>query len=472
MKRFILLSIFLIAAVSFAVAQDYDVAIRNAVVAKEGDKLKVSFTMEDIDISSRYRALITPVIYDGTGQMKELKPVLLVGKNRNTYDKRSGNTTPNIERHVVKKHANISYTDYVTWEDWMQYVSIAISETIEGCCTTVHKAPNEAVAEGLLTYFNKHPYYNIKPLPYELSELEKYDIDNPFLHSMEDFDKRYDVLKKNRGQGSAKIVFKVGSSVIDLGMADNQTMMSKMLGAFRVIENDSLAVLRKIVIAAYASPEGTLAYNTKLAAARASAVEEHFLQNVKGLDANMFELINGREDWDGLREAVEASEMEAKADVLKIIDSYSMEQEIRKTKLKQLDGGKPYKYMLENLYPPLRNGGYLQIYYEVQRKASLSWTDEQGRQVWVDPDSPRNRFVSAYNKSIGLLVDGSYKEALDVLLPYKDDSRSWNYIGVAYMMIDENTTAASYFQKAADNGDTDALRNLEELKWDNKVMGK
>jgi hypothetical protein len=264
----------------------------------------------------------------------------------------------------------------------------------------------------------------------------------------------------------------VASSDIDMTMGDNRKMLETMTGAFRVIERDSNAVLRKIVIAAYASPEGTLAFNTKLAAARAMSVEKYFLSVMDNPDPNLFELINGREDWDGLRNAVVKSNMDDKDAVLKIIDSYTITQEIRKTKLKQLDGGAPYKYMLENLYPPLRNGGYLQIFYEVQRKAVISWTDDKGRQLWIDPDQPRNRFVTAYNKSVGYLVDGKYQETLDTLLPFKDDPRAWNYLGVAYMMKGDDAAATSFFEKAKAKGDKDAIQNLQELAWKNKVGKK
>jgi outer membrane protein OmpA-like peptidoglycan-associated protein len=351
----------------------------------------------------------------------------------------------------------------------MQYISLAMSETLEGCCTTLTKYPSDAVAKGLLLDYTPTPHFSVKPMQYQLSELEKYDINNPFLHPMEDYGKRYDVLVKNRDKAAGKIIFKQGKADIDMSYADNQKMMAAMEEAFRVIENDSNASLKKIVIAAFASPEGTLAFNTKLAASRGEAVKQYFISIMQHPDASTFEIINGREDWSGLRNAVESSDMMDKEEVLKIIDGYTINQEVRKIKLKQLDGGAPYKWMLENLYPPLRNGGYLQIFYEVQRKAAMSWTDENHHQVWIDPESPRNKFVTAYNKTAAFLVDGKYDEAIKTLLPYGSDSRTWNYLGVAYMMKNDNNTAALYFEKAKANGDPDAAQNLEELKWNRKA---
>ncbi|MDR0892678.1 MAG: hypothetical protein LBN24_08690, partial [Mediterranea sp.] len=362
-----------------------------------------------------------------------------------------------------------TYTDQFPYEAWMQYVSLALSETLEGCCHSFTKLPTKPVAAGILLNYKPTPHFNVTPLQYQLTELEKYDIDNPFLHPMEDYDKRYDVLVKNRDKASGKIIFKQGKSEIDMDYSDNRRMMAAMEQAFHVIERDSNAVLKKIVIAAFASPEGTLAFNTRLAAARGESVKQYFISIMQHPDASTFEIINGREDWSGLRAAVENSNMDEKEEVLKIIDGYTINQEIRKIKLKQLDGGKPYQWMLENLYPPLRNGGYLQIFYEVQRKARMSWTDSKNRQVWIDPESPRNKFVTAYNKAAAYLVDGRYEEALQELLPYGKDSRTWNYLGVAYMMKNDNDTAALYFEKAKANGDPDAALNLEEVKWSKKA---
>ncbi len=83
------------------------------------------------------------------------------------------------------------------------------------------------------------------------------------------------------------------------------------------------------------------------------------------------------------------------------------------------------KYMLENFYPSLRSAGYVQVYYEIDRKATVATavTDAYGRTTWVDPDSPKNRCVTAVNKSLGFLVDNNYEEAMKLLMEFKDDSQ-------------------------------------------------
>ena len=59
------------------------------------------------------------------------------------------------------------------------------------------------------------------------------------------------------------------------------------------------------------------------------------------------------EDWDGLRSAVEESDMPEKADVLSIIDGYGV-FEGRELRLMNMRGGQTYRRMLRELFPPLR----------------------------------------------------------------------------------------------------------------------
>lgn len=188
---------------------------------------------------------------------------------------------------------------------------------------------------------------------------------------------------------------------------------------------------------------------------------------------NLFELYNGREDWEGLRRLVAASDMEYRQEVLEIIDAYTIEQQERKAKLKQLADGKPYAYMLENFYPSLRNAGYLQVYYDIDRTASIATavTDEQGRTTWVDPNTPRNIGVTLINKAIKRMMDGDYDAALKELESQKENPAAFNYIGVCYMILGDYGQAESFLRKAEANGDPYAAVNLEHIRQAEKVGG-
>ncbi|MDR0891187.1 MAG: DUF3868 domain-containing protein, partial [Mediterranea sp.] len=102
MKRYMILYTLLLFTTFQAMAKDYNLKVDNIRVGKQSDQMIVSFTISHIDLASSYRLLLTPVIYDSTGRLKELKPVMLVGRQRNLYDERSNNQTTGemMDRHV------------------------------------------------------------------------------------------------------------------------------------------------------------------------------------------------------------------------------------------------------------------------------------------------------------------------------------------------------------------------------------
>ncbi len=469
MKKTLLLMIMTAAASAVYAAAPYEAEVLNTKVVKNGERLDVTFDIAAGKFPSNRRVHITPIVYNGNREWVALEPVVLVGKKRNKSDKRTG-VTDGDRRLVTRKTPVVHYSGTTPYEEWMQYVAVAVDQVVVECCSQTD-VPIMNVSDPQLIYYKITPYFDTTPLRYELSELEKYDIENPFLHPMEDYNKRYDILLNDRDKGTAAVVFKVGSAVIDTDFQGNGQVLDAVAKAFDLIENDPNAILKHIMVAGYASPEGSLATNTRLAAQRAEAVKKYLQTTMNEPMDHLFEVHNGREDWDGLRDLVSKSEMTEKDEIIRIIDSYTMEQEQRKTALKNLDGGAPYRYMLENFYPRLRTGGYVQVYYEIDRKATVATavTDEFGRTTWIDPDSPSNRGVTAINKGLELIVDHKFDEALDILGEFKEDPRSWNLIGVCHMMKGNYAEADKYLLRAAEQGNEDAKKNLEQTGWAKKV---
>lgn len=468
-KILFILSLLIFSLEAFAI-KDNTVSISNTSIKKIGGEVAVSFDMEIDGFPQNYKVTLVPILYNNKNESRTLPPVTIVGRKKNIADRRG--VEYQVERRIVRRNSprNLEYSVTVPFEQWMQVTSIAVYRFGEGCLTQFEE-PGEVIAEGKLLYYDVVPFFNASALDYELTELEEYDLENPFLHPMEDYNKRYDILLKDRGKGTSTVIFKVGSHMIDLDMQDNKDVLDAIGKAFDLIENDPNAILKQIMVAGYASPEGSLAFNTALAQRRAESVKKFLQSRMKNPNDNLFEVYNGREDWDGLRNMVEKSEMEEKEEIISIIDSYTMEQEMRKAKLKQLYGGAPYKYMLENFYPTLRCAGYVQVYYEIDRRATVATaiTDSQGRTTWLDPDSPRNRAVTNINKAVSHMVDHNFDKALDVMLEFKDDPRAWNNIGVCYMMKGNYDEANKYFVRAAEQGDEFAPKNLEQTGWAKSV---
>lgn len=440
--------------------------ITNASITRSDDKVIVGFDISDYHIPSAYKVTLTPMLWQN-GMSATLPPVTLTGRKMDMLDRRAGRNDGG-QRLVVTRRTSqtIRYSIAVDYEEWMQSVSLSVGMTWGNCCDERVLAARMVLADVALAKTEPLvPHYDCTPLTYELTELEKYDLDNSFLHPMEDYAKRYGILRSERQWGASVVYFKAGSAEIDPYFRGNYEVLNAIARAFELIEKDPRATLKHIMVAGYASPEGSLQLNTALAQSRAEAVRQFVQTRMKKPSHDLFELYNGREDWEGLRNLVARSSMRDRQMVLNIIDSYTMEQEQRKFRLRRMSAGEPYEYMLNNFYPSLRNAGYVQVYYEIDRGAGVTmpYTDDNGRSTWVDSDSPANQTVRAINYALELMNDERYVDALAVLQSVSSDRRTYNCLGVCYMMTGDEQNAERFLRMAAQDGNADAAANLKQL---------
>lgn len=466
---YILITTFFFSISAFSAEKEEPVTITQQSIKKVGDQVELTMDIVVNKLNSKYKLTVTPVIYNTT-EKKELEPVQIAGKYRYIADQREGIADEDVFVITRKTSHTIPYNVSIPYEDWMAEVSVDVKQFQEGCCS-FDEPGRMTVAENKLLYYQPEPKFRLDPYDYEFTELEQYTLDNPFLHSMEDHNQRYDILVKDRDKGTSVVIFTVGSHKLDMNFQGNKDAMDAIAKAFKLIEDDPNAVLKHIMITGYASPEGSLAFNTALAQRRAETVKTYIQSILSSPRNELFELHNGREDWDGLRERVENSHMAEKSEILEIIDSYTMEQEIRKTKLKQLNGGAPYKYMLENFYPPLRSAGYVQVFYEIDRTATVATavTDELGRTTWVDPESPANVNITRINEALKFIKESDFEQALTQLLQAKDDPKAFNFIGVCHMMMKNYDESGQWFRKALENNDPFAQENIDQLNMMRRV---
>lgn len=165
----------------------------------------------------------------------------------------------------------------------------------------------------------------------------------------------------NNEKGAIQINFSRGSSTIDRYFGQNNPSLVVLASALKEIQASTSSRVVKIVVAGFASPEGPLDVNDRLAWERADAVRT-FIRGNSNVPFNDILLYNGSEDWRGLREMVEQSDIEAKYEILYIIDNVPIIKG-REKQLMDLAGGRPYKFMLRYFFPRLRNAAYIKVYY-------------------------------------------------------------------------------------------------------------
>ena len=202
----------------------------------------------------------------------------------------------------------------------------------------------------------------------EKSEIENLSEKYPFVLPASEFDPANPIRYYNDERDNVLTVYyPVNKSVIESYFAGNSATLAALLDAVRSIVNSKETKICRIVIAGFASPEGSASVNEQLAGERAAAVRDYILANTP-VSKETILLHNGSADWQGLRRLVAAdSNVPSQREVLEIIDTRpiwdSRTQTGRQTLLHQLNGGRSWEYMKTNLFPKLRNGTFIRVYW-------------------------------------------------------------------------------------------------------------
>ena len=169
---------------------------------------------------------------------------------------------------------------------------------------------------------------------------------------------------------SARIYYRLGYRYVDTSLRNNGAVLKNLCAKIeKTLQEETL---EKVVIYSYTSPDGSNKANTALAARRADSLESWILRNTP-LPAPMLEKNSGGIAWDLLRDAVSKSEMQYKAEVLRILDNtpvwvFDNNNRVvssRKKELMDLKGGIPYRHMYEHLFPDLRSSISVLLYISV-----------------------------------------------------------------------------------------------------------
>jgi tetratricopeptide (TPR) repeat protein len=126
-----------------------------------------------------------------------------------------------------------------------------------------------------------------------------------------------------------------------------------LVKVLREIKNDQKNFqLDKIEISAYASPEGSLKFNTALAEKRQNSSAEFLKGELKNLelDANIDTKYTA-EDWEGFQELLMASNLQDKEVILRVLSMYEDPEE-RETKIRELSAG--FQELATEILPELR----------------------------------------------------------------------------------------------------------------------
>lgn len=169
---------------------------------------------------------------------------------------------------------------------------------------------------------------------------------------------------------SVKVYFRINHRQFDSSLGDNRALMDGFVDKVReaVAAND----IERLVVRAYASPDGYQATNVQLARYRCEAITNYIVDHT-GISRSLVQAVPEGIAWAELRRLVaENTAVPSREKVLDILDNtpvwiFDAHKRIvdgRKKQLMELAGGVPYRWMLNNLFPELRNAVAVSIYFK------------------------------------------------------------------------------------------------------------
>ena len=214
--------------------------------------------------------------------------------------------------------------------------------------------------------------------------------------------------------------------------------------------------LSSVEISAYASPDGGLKLNEKLANQRQQNTESYVRQQMK--DANIEGGVSSEytaQDWEGFQELVKASNIPDKDVILRVLSMYQDPQE-REQQIKNMSQG--FKELADGILPELRRAR-MTINYEV-----IGRDDEQIFEQFKK-DATKLSVEELLYASI-IAPTASDKE--DILKTtarlYPKESRTYNNLAVLAMQEGKQEEAHAYLQQAQEVPEANANLGLLALQ--------
>lgn len=188
--------------------------------------------------------------------------------------------------------------------------------------------------------------------------------------------------------GRAFLDFPVNETIIYPEYRNNPNELARIRATIDSALFDKTIVVKSISLHGYASPESPYSNNTRLAKGRTEALKQ-YISRAYNLKPDIFHTQFTPEDWHNLRSFVAGTDRQRtkddiwydnpailetpvmpdfvlrhRSDILDLIDA-DLQPDVKEARLKTLADGKPYRWLLDHVFPGLRHTDYI-IHYEVR----------------------------------------------------------------------------------------------------------
>lgn len=188
-----------------------------------------------------------------------------------------------------------------------------------------------------------------------------------------------EAVKERTATATVRITYPVNQWTVCPGFGENESELHRIDRLLAPVAVDTATYrILSVSITGYASPEDTWEHNMTLSGKRAGGMRD-YLRERYALPSERITAEGRGEDWEGLRRAVAESDMDGREEVLAIIDTCDLFTG-REKALMDLRDGEVYRYLLRNLYPPLRR-----IQIRIDYRVRAFGADEAGELIGSRP---------------------------------------------------------------------------------------
>ena len=204
-------------------------------------------------------------------------------------------------------------------------------------------------------------------------------------------------------------------------------------------DREKLAI-KNVEVQAYASPEGGFTFNDKLANKRQNVSEGYVKQQLKGTNLQTdIDAHYTAQDWEGFMKLVQASKIQDKDVILRVLSMYKDPQE-REQQIRNMSEG--FRELADGILPELRRSRLIINYQTIGR------SDQQIKQQYATDPTKLSLEELLYAASLTNDVKAKkaiYKKTTEL---YDRDYRAYNNLAALALNEGDEHTANSYLGQA------------------------
>lgn len=218
-------------------------------------------------------------------------------------------------------------------------------------------------------------------------------------------------------------------------------------------ENERIE-MKNFEISAYASPDGPLDFNDELSGKRKESadqfIEGEIRQNEIDVAEELFSYLETAEDWEGFKELMEASDIQDKEMILRVLSMHS-DPEVREQEIRNISSA--FEEIKEKILPELRRSKF------TVKIDKIGWSDEELQELWTsNPDTLKLEellYTATLFDDFETKAD-IYKKAS---VAFPNCLRAHNNLGWALFKLGNYDEAEEAFMAAKEKKDMDVVNN-------------